>query len=64
MRPRRPKQLSILVALALTIAGVLLSSPASGAPAISQQSSSGALRNLLSPTLIRAKAAPTTTTTT
>jgi len=55
MRPRRPKQLSILVALALTIAGVLLSSPASGAPAISQQSSNGALKNLLSPTLIRAE---------
>ena len=55
MRRKQPAQLLILVALVVTIGGVTLSSPASGAPAVSDRNANKALKALIRPDLIRAE---------
>jgi len=55
MERKRPAQLLLLVALAVVIGGVTLSSPASGAPASFNQKANRAVRDLVSPNLIRAE---------
>ncbi|MHB8060521.1 MAG: hypothetical protein ACYDHO_06785 [Gaiellaceae bacterium] len=55
MRRRQPKQLLLLVALALVIGGVTLSTPASSAPVISGKKANQAVRALIRSDLIRAE---------
>jgi hypothetical protein len=55
MRRKRSGQLVLLVTLAATIGGVTLSSPASGAPMISDIRANRAVRALIRPDLIRAE---------
>lgn len=55
MRRKQPAQLFLLVALVVTIGGVTLSTPASGAPAISDQKANKAVKALIRPSLIRAE---------
>jgi hypothetical protein len=55
MRRKQPAQLLLLVALALVIGGVTLSTPASGAPVISGLKANRAVRALVRPDLVRAE---------
>ena len=55
MRCKQPARLSLLVALAVTISGAALLSPASGAPLISDQKANRAVKALVGPDLVRAE---------
>lgn len=55
MGRRQPAQLLLIVAFIVTIGGVILSSPASGAPVISGQRANRAVKDLVGPGLIRAE---------
>jgi hypothetical protein len=55
MRRNRPRQLALFIALVVTIGGATFSSPASSAPASSDQNANSAVKALVRPSLIRAE---------